>query len=139
MLQNRRHQVLAALAISVGLAACGGPPDAAKLRDDLETMVSTAQTGRLLSQAVERADSPRTFTRVEAEELSTSADDVETQLSDAPTGLSQQEPATQLAGKISDLIDQQRLDPADQGLATRLIPRLDHAAQEAQRLADSLP
>ena len=136
-LNGRRAAALAVLALTV--TGCnGGTVDAHALKRDAEQVASLATEGELLANDMSKGATTKYFARVHAKELSQAASNFADALSERPTtpGIeSDVRDLSQLAAKVSALLEQLHLHPTDRALAKRLTKPLSHHADAADELS----
>jgi outer membrane murein-binding lipoprotein Lpp len=134
--------VLIALAVLAAVLVAGCEPlGPDELRREVQTIQSTAAEGSVLADQVAAQNSKRTFTRVQARELSDAAGHSAERLTDAhpADGLEQQtERAISLAEDTSTAIGDVETAPDDAAGAARAADRLRELARQSEQLAASL-
>jgi hypothetical protein len=139
--KGRRPLLWIAIAgLAVGLTACQ-PLSADELRREVDTVHSTAAEAAVLADQVARQSTKRTFARVQARELSDSAQHSAERLTDAhpADGLEgATERAIALAEEVSSAAGQVETAPDDAVAAARTANRLRELAQQTEELAGSI-
>jgi hypothetical protein len=126
--------------VAVGGAGCGRETNH-DVRASIEQISSIASEGALMADDVARNRTKNTYVRVHGEELSSQAEHEAEKLNDAPIDpalRSRVEKAIGLAGEIGGGIDDLRVGPQDRQKAAQTMQDLQHWADEARKLADSI-
>jgi hypothetical protein len=131
--------VLVGLLVASLLTGCnGGTVDAHALERDAEKVGSLAAEGRLLANDVSKGASTKYFARVQAKQLSQAASDLEDALRERPAtpGIEADvRKLSNLAGKVSDELQQLHLHPTDRAFAKSLERPLSDDADKADGLS----
>jgi hypothetical protein len=137
------HRALAIALAAVVAALTGGCGRETNhdVRVSIEQIASIGSEGALMASDVARDRTKNTYVRVHGEELSSQAEHEAEKLNDAPIDpalRSRVEKAIGLAGEIGGGIDDLRVAPQDRQKAAQTQDDLEHWADEARKLADSI-
>jgi hypothetical protein len=131
--------LVAALAASVSGCTSETPHE---VRLTIEQLGSIAGEGSLMADDVARARTKVTFVRVHGEELSAQAQHEAEKLRDASLAdelKGRAKDAIALSSDIGSAIDDVRTEPQDREQARAAARKLRHAAEQASKLAETLP
>jgi len=138
-MSSRPVALLAALALVVAAAGCGGPMRADELSRSIDTLASAAAEGALLADGAAQDRTKATFTRAHARELGETVEHEAEKLSDATANgavATDKADAVELADRISQQLGQLQTAPDDRAGARSAGDRLRALADEATRLAE---
>jgi hypothetical protein len=137
-----RRAVATALVCMAAAAVCGcGRETNHDVRQSIEQISSIAAEGALMADDLTRDRTKITYVRVHGEELSSQAEHEAEKLNDAPIDPALRDrvdKAIGLAGEIGGGIDDLRVSPQDRQKAAQTMDDLQHWADEARKLADSI-